>query len=514
LSGNALSLQLQRNNTSTNIASWKLVLTLFLLTVLTRWPFQSRLFYDAESAGIAFAALGLDFPGAALPASSGALYIAIIRQLFQALGSPEAALVVLSMATSGLASAMLYLLGAALFGEMAGLVAAALLTSSPLFWFYGATGMPYPCDALIAITIAWLGWRLVRGQGRLVLPLALCLALAVGLRPWTALAMLPLALYAAGQAVRSGSLRSLQLVGALLGGGILSLGWLLPIGVSAQQDAGLRQGAVLALSSTALGANMGMFVRAGAWGWGLAALPALGVLPRWALDMPGFRARGGRWGWLYDERVWFCAVWATPLFLLAVLLGVEAAGQMVACLPILLLWSAAVLDRAFATGARRLAILGATWVILGNAALFLAAPEYTVLGGYRLPGAARITYQDHRLAAAIVAIRSFSPSETVILANNWLPVQYYLPGYAVIPYQVEPSATAGDQAQLMHAQGAALQQATTLVWFEAALDRYNRSPGATELQPMALGTLRILRDHASAPPFAERHAFGLRTTPR
>jgi hypothetical protein len=221
--------------------------------------------------------------------------------------------------------------------------------------------------------------------------------------------------------------------------------------------------------------------------------------------MPGFRARSGRWGWVYDERIWFCAIWAAPLLLLAMLRGDEAAGQIAACLPILLLWSAAALDRLVAIGARRLAIMGATLVVLGNTALFLAAPESTVLGGYRLPGAARIAYQDHRLAAAIVAIRSFSPSETIILANNWLPVHYYLPEYAYIPYQLEASTTANYQIQWSQEQ-----RATTLLWFEPALDRYNRSPDATEIQPMALGTLRILRPSPNTAAFADRYGFGLR----
>ncbi len=73
-----------------------------------------------ESTGLVFAALDFAFPDAAMPTSTGALYIAIIRQFFQASGSPEAALVVLSMVTSGLASAALYLLGVAFLSEMAG----------------------------------------------------------------------------------------------------------------------------------------------------------------------------------------------------------------------------------------------------------------------------------------------------------------------------------------------------------------------------------------------------------
>jgi Dolichyl-phosphate-mannose-protein mannosyltransferase len=514
LASKALSLQIRRGRTSTNTVSWRLALVLCLMSILSRWSLHSRLLYDDESASLAFATLHRALPSGAMPTSVGALYVELGRQLIPLLGSAETTFVVLSVAASGMAVAALYFLGAALFGEVAGVLAAALLVSSPLFWFYGAVGLPYTCDALIAIVAAWLCWQLARGHGRLVLPLVLWLALAVGLRPWTALALVPLALYATEHAVRITALHRTQFVGALLAGAVLGLVWLLPIGGPAGEPLDLRATTVIALDSTVLGANLGVLARASAWGWGLAALPMLGALPLWVLDLPGFRARGGRWGWLHDERVWLCAIWAAPLLLLTVLMRAGTSGQIAACLPIPLLWSAAALERFIAAGARRLAIVATTLVILGNAVVFLAAPVSPVLGGYRLPGAARIAYQDRRLAAAIVAIRSFSPSETVILANNWLPVRYYLPAYPLIPYQVGLGDTASRQAQLSLEQRAAVEQAVALIWFEAALDRYNTAPSEIELQPMAAGTLRILRPYLTEQAFVDADSFGLRTTLR
>ncbi len=357
--------------------------------------------------------------------------------------------------------------------------------------------MPYPCDALIAIVTAWLGWQLARGQARMALPLALWLALAIGLRPWTALAMLPLALHAAGQAARSGVLRPLQLVGALLTGGILGLAWLLPIGAPTAANPDLRQGAVFVLSSQALVANLGMLVRAGAWGWGLAALPVLGALPRWALDRPGFRARRGRWGWVYDERVWFCAVWAAPCCCSPCCWVSRRLGRSLPACP------SCCFERRRA-GSHHRQRDAPPGDHRGNAAdprQRGAVPGRTRVhcagrlpaawrSADRLPGSSAGRGDRDDLAA--------SPSETVILANNWLPVHYYLPAYQFIPYQIEPSTATDEQAQRSPEQQAALQQATTLVWFEPALDRYNRSPNATELQTMAIGTLRILR------PISER----------
>jgi 4-amino-4-deoxy-L-arabinose transferase-like glycosyltransferase len=514
LSGKVLSLQIRRNSTSTSTASWKLALALGLMSILSRWPLHSRRLYDEEAAGMAFVALRLPLPNGAMPAPSGALYIELGRQLINLLGSPETAFVVLSVAASGLAVAALYFLGAALFNQITGIIAAALLMSSPLFWFYGAVGLPYACDALIALVAVWLCWQLARGHGRRVLPLALWLALATSLLPPTALALLPLALYAAERAVRVAGLSRLQLVGVVLAGIALGLIWQLPIGAASGTALALQPGPMISLSGARLGTNLGMIVRASAWGWGLAAMPVLGMLPLWALDLPGLRARGGRWGWLHDERVWLCLVWAAPLLLLSLLGRTGTSGQIVASLPILLLWSAAALERLIATGARRLAITAITLIILGNAMLFLATPADPVLGGYRLPSAARIVYQDHRLAGAIVAIRSFSASKTIILSNNWLPVRYYLPAYPLIPYPIAPETTAIGLAQLPPDQQAAIQQATALVWFEGVLDSYNSAPLETDHQPMAVGALRILRPTPITAVFVDTHQFGLRTTPR
>jgi hypothetical protein len=257
-------------------------------------------------------------------------------------------------------------------------------------------------------------------------------------------------------------------------------------------------------------ANLARLARATGWGWGLAALPALGALRLGALGVPGFSARRFRPG---DERAWFYAAWAAPWLLFALLAHVAAPGQIAVGLPLLLLWSAGALARFISADSRRLATIAAALIIFGNAALFLLTPEHPVFG-YRPLSAATIAYRDRRLAAAIVAIRRLSPDETQILADQWLPARYYLPHYPIIPYH-HPDDTPGAALDIPPRQRAAVRDASALVWFEQTIDPYNTSPAETELQPMDVGELRILRPLPTEELVVEGDGFGLRRrTPR
>ena len=76
----------------------------------------------------------------------------------------------------------------------------------------------------------------------------------------------------------------------------------------------------------------------------------------------------------------------------------------------------------------------------------------------------------------------------------------------------------GDHLHLRHARAAlasapqrrATRDASALVWFEPALDAYNASTEQTELQPMAVGELRILWSLSTEELVVESDQFGLR----
>jgi hypothetical protein len=491
---------LPNKTTAVEAAPWKIVLTMGLIGMISRWLLQGRLLYDQEAAGLVFAAFYGELPSGGAVAPSGPLYLALGRALLPLFGSPEAAFVAISVIAGSLAFVAIYPLGAALMGELAGVLSVALLISSPLFWFFGTVGLPYASDTLIAIVAALLSWQVASGQRRALAPLTLWLALAGGLRPWAALLMLPLALCAAIRAPRPAEPRSIRLTARLFTGGMLGLACLLPIG---QLTAPSESGG--ATSDVTLLPHLGHLAGSAGWGWGLAALPALGALLLWALGAPGFGAQRFRPG---AERAWFYAAWAAPWLLFALLAPVEAPGQLAIGLPLLLLWSAGALARFISAGTRRLATIAAALIICGNAALFLLVPERPMLG-YYLPSAAHVAYHDRRLAAAIVAIRGFSPDETLILADQWLPVRYYLPSYALIPYRPDDS-TPHTTLAVTSEQPTEAHDASALVWFEPALDAYNTSPRETEQHAMGVGALRILRPLHTEELVVEDDQFGLR----
>jgi len=506
VSGNSLSLPIQQQTTITSTGSWKVGLGLGVIGVISRWALRGRLLHDHESAGLALAALQGQLPNTATLSPTGWLYILLGRQLIALFDSPEAAFIAIGVVTSGLAIIAMYLLGAALFGETAGILAAMLLISSPLFWFYGASALPYTCDTLIAIVAAWLGWSILASLPLGRMALAIWLALAVGLRPTAALLMTPLAIFATIQAVRVEALRRPQIVASLLAAGICVLVWFAPFGHVSAATLLLGRG-------LAPGANIGELVRATGWGWALAALPALGALALWLLRIPGFRSSYGRWNWLRSEHFQFFAIWIIPWLLFVCVVPLDSPGQPAIGLPLLLLWSANALVRFIGAGTRRMAIITTTLIMLGNTALFLSTPERPLLGDRLAPSAATIVYHDRRLAAAIVAIRRFSPSETVIVAEDWLPVRYYLPRYALIPYRHDPGQPERP-LDVQPTQHDLAREAKALLWFEATLDPYNLSPSETEIQPMTVGYLRMLRPQPAEHVAVDGDGFGLRVTPR
>ncbi|HEX5689612.1 MAG TPA: glycosyltransferase family 39 protein [Roseiflexaceae bacterium] len=504
MSGHTLRVPPLHKTIAIGSSPWKLALALGAIGVVSRWLLHGRLLYDQQAAALAFAARGTPTDDMAA-SGAGLLYLSLGRLLIALLGSPELAFAAISAVASGLAVIVMYALGAAIFGEIAGVLAAMLLLSSPLFWFYGAASQPYAVDVLIGCSAALISWRLACGHTRLALPLLLGLALAIGLRPWPALLMLPLALFALAQARADGALRAVQLARWLLASLLFGAIWFLPIGRLPGRWPSLD--GLLDWSFDPSG-----FVWMLIWGWGFAALPALGALPLWALRIPGFRSGFGRWSWLYNRRLHFFVAWGLPWLLSALLVRGDAIGRPALGMPIFMLWSAGAMASFIGAGVRRMATIAATLIILVNAALFLVTPEYRMLGAQRVPSAATILYRDRRLAAAITTIRNFSASETVIVADDWLPVSYYLPTYALIPYRATGLPSNSVETPSPEHQAVA-QQSAALVWFEATLDRYNASPDKTETRPMAIGTLRLLRPQPSEELVLDQTGFGLHIKP-
>lgn len=394
------------------------------LTALTRLPFQSQTLYHWDSINLAFGVLRFDVMAEAPQFPGYILYVALAQVIHALTGDPQRALTLISVVSSALAVPTLYLLGRAMFSPAVGLTAALFLWGSPLVWFYGEVALPHALDLLLVIAAAGLLYRLRAGHTRWLWWTAVFLALVGGVRQQTLVFLLPLALWAIW---RIGWGR-LLLFGALVA--LTSLTWFLPLiafsGGLGQYLAGSGAYSARFFNATSVLAGAGWpglrrnlikLLPYTLYGWGLAALPALGGL---------LRLRPLR----LDDRAWFLALWCAPALGFYSLIHMGQQGLVFVFLPALLLASAQALHVGLRSHPQLLwpATLSIT---LGGAALFLLFPTYPLgESGPKLVTYDTIRAQDEWMLGRMRAIREqFDPRTTLLLASNWRYVQYYLPEY-------------------------------------------------------------------------------------
>jgi len=112
-------------------------------------------------------------------------------------------------------------------------------------------------------------------------------------------------------------------------------------------------------------------------------------------------------------------------------------GLIFVYLPALLVLSAAALD-SLAQGRLPILTSGGLALLLLSSAIFLLLPEYPLgAGGQRLLTRQTLVNSDQYFLQRFAAIRqTYKPQNTLILAENWHHVQYYLPDYKVIPFNL------------------------------------------------------------------------------
>jgi dolichyl-phosphate-mannose-protein mannosyltransferase len=95
-------------------------------------------------------------------------FILLGRAALLIVGDDNVALQLVSVAASALAVLLEYALARTLFGKTAGLLAALLLATQPVFWGYGTTASAWTVLAACSLGIALVSLRLLQGQKRLV----------------------------------------------------------------------------------------------------------------------------------------------------------------------------------------------------------------------------------------------------------------------------------------------------------------------------------------------------------
>jgi hypothetical protein len=136
-----------------------------------------------------------------------------------------------------------------------------------------------------------------------------------------------------------------------------------------------------------------------------------------------------------DDRLWFAALWIAPSFIYYLLIHMGQQGLVFVYLPMLLLLSAAAVDYLTETPLtyRHASV---ALLVLGNCIIFILLPTYP-LGGTspKLLTVETLQLHDDYYQNRFETIsQEFPADNTVILATNWRFPQYYLPEYPLQPY--------------------------------------------------------------------------------
>jgi 4-amino-4-deoxy-L-arabinose transferase-like glycosyltransferase len=172
--------------------------------------------------------------------------------------------------------------------------------------------------------------------------------------------------------------------------------------------------------------KLGMYTLYG-WSVGLLPLAVYGLVRLWRRQLVV------RW-----ERALFLLAWVFPSLCFYTLIHMGQQGLVFVFLPVLLLVSARALVR-LAEGRGRAALAaGLALLVVVNAALFVALPEYP-LGRERFKVLSWDTLcnNDAYYQERFDAIREHFPAEsTVIIAVRWRHVEWYLPEYVYLPFVI------------------------------------------------------------------------------
>lgn len=451
-----------------------LTLCFFLLTVQLRRPYKMLLPYGWDSLLYLRA---LDHFNATIhqPQPPGYLFYVSLGRLFRlVVHDPHRALVWVSILTSAVAVAGLYLLARLLYDRLTGVLAAGMLLSSVTFWFYSEIAYPYTTLAAGSIVLALLALALRWGyfSGALGVALVICAyGLIGGFRQDLLLFLAPLFTVAMwGRPVR-------HWLVAVAAGAFGVLVWLIPtaalseglvkyLSATFQQSSNASGGSSVLTSGSAMLWTNGREVAIFIWRGLYYALLPLGycllrqcAAPRQALQ---------------DRRFLWVLLWLTPPLAFYLLAHVGDYGYTLSILPALSVLAA----RGIVVAARDLVRLGAwlaarwaAWRSAGTRWGFaVPAQQFTTVALALLLGAsvmgsdARIFLNrqgqfsvggigcfDRAMRARVKIVREYFPfNETLIFsAGYYQHVRYFLPGFRAWLYKPND----GPQAERAIASG-------------------------------------------------------------
>ncbi len=307
---------------------WFLLLFFGLVAIATRYPLIPGQLFSFDDVNLAYSIDHFDIRVSQPQPPGYPLFVMEMRALWALrFRRPESILVALSLAGSIAALFLMAIAGNRMFGGSSGFYAACVMALQPAFWYAGLTSALRVQLALISVAVGAACWRAWRGDGRWVVPGAIVLGLAAGIRPETGPLLLPLWAASAWRAPVSWRRRAAGL--AAMSAAVLV--WLVPA-MAASGGPLTFIDATLGYITDQASVNSGLFgARQSEWVvtfwravvWSFCGVPAcvLAAVLAWR--------RGA--GWEFGrERAAFFALWLTPSLAFFLLVHVQDPGQTLA----------------------------------------------------------------------------------------------------------------------------------------------------------------------------------------
>ena len=215
------------------IKAWWPVALLLVVGIATRIAFASEIVRPGDAGHFTLAVDHFDvrlqqpqMPGMFI------VFIFLARFFNLFLQDPHASLIAVNILASGIAAALLYLIGREWFSEKVGWTAGFLMLSSPAVWHRAEVALSHVTEFCWVLLIDYAAYRTGLGQRNFLFLLGFLMGCAGGVRPSTPFFLLPLALFATYRGLRT---RGFNLndfaIAFLIGLGGIAL-WLVPLTAS------------------------------------------------------------------------------------------------------------------------------------------------------------------------------------------------------------------------------------------------------------------------------------------
>ncbi len=188
------------------------------------YSLQNGLGVTYDDASFALAARSFSLPDIRPQLPGYYLYVLIIRQAAHLTGDALTAMKYLNLVFAALGGAMLYFFWRKWFSRGISVLLTLLVMSNPFVWFYNSNTQIYTFDLFFSVTVVLMGL-----SSRTIYLLPVFFALGMGIRPSSAVLLLPVYIYLWVRQFRNGRMSVTPLVIAHLPGGVALLLWLLPM---------------------------------------------------------------------------------------------------------------------------------------------------------------------------------------------------------------------------------------------------------------------------------------------